>query len=379
MNAEPREQGYQQQQQAYEYQPYIEGYTDLTMRDAWPMEGEKLRPESKERRGLWGLLALLLVLCVLAVVGSMYGLIVSWLSWVLIIALVFVGAVAIISNWRVVTIPIPLQTFQVSERPMLVINNTMGTVSLRRGEQGGVSVTGVKRASGVGIKPNKMQVTYNQQGNILNISGHVFWNLFQFGLRRIDLEITVPATCDIELVNGSGRIIVQDANGTFRLRTGSGRIEASNLEGLIDLQTGSGRIEFNHLYGQINLRTGSSRIEGRDVRGQLAAQTGSGRIEIRQAALTGDSRLKTGSSSITFEGSLNPRGSYQMTTGSGGINVTLPDDAAFSLKASTGSGKVLNEFGSNEVGSLPRPQLKLRTGSGGIHIYRGTGYPHAMI
>jgi hypothetical protein len=48
----------------------------------------------------------------------------------------------------------------------------------------------------------------------------------------------------------------------------------------------------------------------------------------------------------------------------------LPDDAAFSLDARTGSGGVYNEFGSNEVGNGPHAPLKLRTGSGGIRIYR---------
>jgi hypothetical protein len=230
------------QQQAYDYQPYAEGYTGGDMRDTWPQEGEKLQPEAKERRGMWELLALLLVLCAFAIAGSLCGIIVSWLSWLILSALVFAIAWAVISHWRVVTIPIPMQTFQVSARPMLVINNVMGTVSLRRSEEGIVSVAGSKRASGLGIRLENMQVMTNQQGPLLTITGRVFWNLFHFGLRRIDLEITVPHTCDVELANGSGRIIVQGTNGTCKVHTGSGRIIASDLQGLIDLHTGSGRM-----------------------------------------------------------------------------------------------------------------------------------------
>jgi len=106
------------------------------------------------------------------------------------------------------------------------------------------------------------------------------------------------------------------------------------------------------------------------VRGQLTAQTGSGRIEVSRAALSGESSLKTGSNAITFDGSLDALGSYKFQTGSGGINLRLPDDAAFSLDARAGSGGVHNEFGSNEVGNGPHAPLKLRTGSGGIRIYR---------
>ena len=63
-------------------------------------------------------------------------------------------------------------------------------------------------------------------------------------------------------------------------------------------------------------------------------------------------------------------GSYNFQTGSGGVNLRLPGDAAFSLDAKTNSGGVYNEFGSNEVGNWPHPPLRLRTGSGGIRIHR---------
>jgi hypothetical protein len=251
-----------------------------------------------------------------------------------------------------------------------------------------VSVTATKRASGIGIDAERMQIHYNQYGDTLDISSRMAWSLLQFGLRTVDFEITVPSSCDVHLQNGSGRVAVQGTSGEIRVRTGSGRvyaydlqgriamktgsgrIEAGNLQGLIDLHTGSSRIEAQNLQGQINLRTGSSRIILRNVRGQLTAQTGSGRIEVSQAVLSGESSLKTGSNAITFDGSLDALGRYKFQTGSGGITLSLPDDAAFSLDARTNSGGVHNAFGSNEVGNGPHAPLKLRAGSGGIRIYR---------
>ncbi len=384
VNTNPREPAYQPQEDA----SYAEGYTGQDRWDSWLKDGEKLQPKPKARWGVRELLIVLLFLCAVMVAGTIFGLIIHWLSWLILTALVIVGSVVISSNWRVVAVPLPTQTFQVSERPTLVIKNAHGTIALHRGADGVVSVAGSKRASGLGMDLSRMQVIYNQQGDTLNIAGNIFWNLFQFGLRSIDLDITVPANCDLELLNGSGKIIVQGANGRHRLRTGSGRviiselqgqivahtgsgrIEANNLQGQIDLYTGSGRIDFNNLQGRITMRTGSSRIEGSNVHGQLVAQTGSGRIEVSEAALSGASCLKTGSGSIEVEGSLDALGDYQMKTGSGSIHVTLPADASFRLKASTGSGGVMNEFGGTQAGSLPRPQLKLRTGSGGIRVYR---------
>lgn len=380
-----------QQQEESTYGSYEEGYSGRGGRDIWN-EGEKLRAEPKSQKSMGGLLGLVVLVCAIFIVGSLLGVILSWLTWLIVVVLVLAGLGAIALNWRVVVIPMPTQTFQVMESARLEINNGLGTVAIRQGEQNAIRVSATKRASGLGVSPERMQIQYNQHGDTLNISTRVGWNLLQFGLRSIDLEITVPANCDVQLDNGAGRVAVQGTSGDIRVRTGSGRIEAhdlqgqiamktgsgrieiSNLQGQIDLRTGSSRIEARNLQGQIMLRTGSSRIEADNLRGQLIAQTGSGHIEVRQAALSGDSLLKTGSSSITFEGSLDPRGTYRLETGSGGIHVTLPADSAFRLNAKTGSGGVKNEFGGTEVGSGPRAQLRLKTGSGGIRIMNGGSY-----
>jgi hypothetical protein len=94
--------------------------------------------------------------------------------------------------------------------------------------------------------------------------------------------------------------------------------------------------------------------------------------------LSGESSLKTGSNSITFDGSLDALGRYKFQTGTGGITLRLPDDAAFSLDAKTSSGGVYNEFGDTEVGNGPHAPLRLRTGSGGIRIYRWQ-YPQRRL
>src|SRR5436305_787356 len=301
INTDPREQPPSQEST---YRSYEEGYTDQRERAYWPFEGEKLQPEPKNQKSMGGLLALVVLLCAVFIAGSFFGAILSWLTWVVVIVLIIAALVALATNWRVVTIPMPTRTFQIMEHARLVINNGAGTVSIRRGEEGVVSVTAIKRASGIGIDAERMQINYNQYGDTLDISSHMAWSILQFGLRTVDYEITVPSSCDVQLQNGSGRVAVQGTSSDIRVRTGSGRVEAHDLQGRIAMKTGSGRIEAGNLQGLIDLHTGSSRIMLGNVRGQLTAKTGSGRIEVSQAALSGESFLKTGSSSITFDGSL---------------------------------------------------------------------------
>jgi DUF4097 and DUF4098 domain-containing protein YvlB len=385
INTDPRE---QLSSQASAYHSYEEGYSDQSERDYWPFEGEKLQPAPKNEKSIGGLLALVVLLCAVFIAGSFFGVILSWLTWVVVIVLIIAGLAALATNWRVVTIPMPTRTFQIMEHARLVINNGAGTVSIRRGEEGIVNVTATKRASGIGVDTERMQIIYNQYGDVLDISSHTAWSLLQFGLRTVDFEITVPSSCDVHLQNSSGRVVLQGTSGVIRVRTGGGsvhaydlqgqiamktgggRIEADNLQGLIDLRTGGGRIEAQHLQGQINLHTGGSPIILGNTRGQLAAQTGGGRIEVSQAALSGESSLKTGGGRITFDGSLDALGSYNFRTGGGKMNLSLPGDAAFRLDAKTGGGTIHNAFGGNQVGNGPHAPLKLRTGGGEIRIYR---------
>jgi Putative adhesin len=342
----------QRQSQIPPQREYAEGYTGFDANDTWFREDEKVRPQATRKRGFEGLFLLIALLGVLLIVGNISGIIFGWLSWTLIGVLAVVGAFVVASNWRVVTMPVPIQSFQVMEHPHLVMNNGSGTVFIRRGEQNFVTIAAMKRASGIGVNLEKMAIQYNQQGDMISISTNTAWNFFQFGLRNIDFEITVPEDSDIQVSNGSGKVAMQGVHGDIRLRTGSGRIEASDLQGRIAMKTGSGRIAMMNIAGQVTLSTGS------------------GKIEVEQAQLVGSAEFKTGSGRITFTGALDPRGSYRFHTGSGKVSLTLPPDSSLNLKAKTGSGKVVNDFAGPKVGSKSLAQLTIKTGSGGIYVQR---------
>lgn len=362
-NNDPREQA----QQEYTDRSYTEGYTGLDPRDIWST-GEKMLPETRNKKGMGQLLLVIALLCVAFIAGSYFGVLLNWLSWILISVLIIAALGALATNWRVVIIPMPTRTFQITEHAHLAIKNGSGKVIIRRGEVDQIHVSATKRASGLGINPENMQIHYDQRSDAVSITTDVAWHIFQFGLRSIDFEITVPEKCSVQLDNGSGRIAMQGIHGNVRVSTGSGGIEINDLQGQIAMRTGSGGIKANNIQGQVSVQTGSGGIQGYSLRGQVELKTGSGGIRMEHSLLAGSSRITTGSGGIDFEGDLDPHGDSYLRTGSGGIRLHLPTHTAFRLDAKTGSGGVHNAFGNNEVGSGPRAQLKLRTGSGGIHI-----------
>lgn len=369
LNTDPREQPQLPPQREYVERPYAEGYTETSTEDWFARDSGKLRP-TRAPQGLnmaGALLLLLLLLCALTIGGTISGILVGWLSWSFISGFVFIGALLVIANWRTETMPMPVETFQVTEHAHLRVNNAMGKVSVRRGERGVVTVAATKRTSGVGVDFERMQVETQQHGDAISLATHIGWSLLQLRIRTINLEITVPEDCDLQLENGAGRLDIHGVKGDLKAKTGSGRIEVGDLQGFIRLKTGSGRIEAWSLKGAVEMKTGSGSISVREPQGKMTLTTGSGRIEVERAVLSGSSLVKTGSGSITFDGAIDPLGDYQLLTGSGSVNVTLPTDASFTLDTSFGS-RPVNEFMAREVGVAPRARLKIRTGSGSVRI-----------
>jgi hypothetical protein len=363
-NTDPRE---QPQEQGYAYPAYEEGYSRRDDPAIWNY-GEKMQPTNNSQFNPQNLLALVIIICIALIVGSHFGIIVGWLSWTIVCILIAAGLTALISSWRIVSVPLPTSTFQIREHARLILNSEAGGIVIRRGAEGVITVNGTRRVSGIHANIDSIQVLTRQEGDAVDISTHVDWSFWQFGLHSVHFEITVPASCDVQLATGSGRVVLQDTNGDIRVRTGSGGIEFNNLQGRISLKTGSGGVRGNNIKGDTLIQTGSGGVRLDMIEGPLSLRTGSGGVVIEQGFLAGISRISTGSGGITFDGMLDPRSNIEMHTGSGGIVLQLPTTSAFTLDAHTGSGGIHNAFGSQEVGTGPRALLRLRTGSGGIHI-----------
>jgi len=126
--------------------------------------------------------------------------------------------------------------------------------------------------------------------------------------------------------------------------------------------TGSGDVEIDETAsGDIDLHTGSGNINARGVQGSFHGETGSG--------------------DVTAEGTQT--GSWEIRTGSGNVHVRLPANAAFDADISTSSGSVdvgepiemtvqgrVDDTHKQIHGKVHGggPLLRVRTGSGDIHI-----------
>ncbi len=230
-------------------------------------------------------------------------------------------------NLRGEKLPPELRTFEVGTQPTIKVQNRAGTILVRAGQEGQVSVTTNRRGY---LFSQHWQVeqdaplsyAYDETKNTVavRVDG---WR--PFGNNSIDFEVVVPPRAHLELEANAGKIIV------------------------------------------------------RDIQGKMKLSTDAGAIEVWGATLQGKSRLKTDAGSITFDGALDPSGNYELSTDMGTVSATLSASTSFLLDAKTDLGTVETNLpviqekrskAAGQVGNGPYPLLKLRTDVGSIKVYR---------
>ena len=257
-----------------------------------------------------------------------------------------------------------------------------GDVIVRAGSSGSVFIRGKIYVGDHWLMGNRQADVHEieqrppirQEGNSIHIDYVNMRNI------SVDYEITVPADTVVRTRSGSGDQTIEGTRGNVDTQTGSGDVKLANLTGEIQLQTGSGNIRARQISGAVKGGTGSGDVEIEEAAaGDIDLHTGSGNITAH--GVQGGFRGETGSGDVTAEGTQS--GSWEIHTGSGNVHVRLPSNAAFDADISTSSGTVdvgepIEMTVQGRVGDSHKqirgkvhgggPLLRVRTGSGDIHI-----------
>lgn len=301
-------------------------------------------------------------------------------------SLLTIGLVVLFASTAVFASSTPQGTFdrtlQVSGPVNLEVLTRSGDVTVRAGGSGSVQIHGKIYVSNhwlTGDRQNDVHAIeqnppIHQEGNNVHIDYVNEHNI------SVDYEITVPADTTVRTRSGSGDQIIEGTHGNVDVQTGSGDVKLSNLTGEVRLQTGSGNVRAHQVSGAVHGGTGSGDVEIEETgQGDMDLRTGSGNITGR--GIQGGFRGETGSGDVTAEGTQT--GPWEIHTGSGNVRVRLPGNAAFDADISTSSGSVdmgmpiemtvqgrVEEQHKSIHGKVHGggPVLRIRTGSGDIHI-----------
>jgi DUF4097 and DUF4098 domain-containing protein YvlB len=251
-----------------------------------------------------------------------------------------------------------------------------------------------------------------------------------------DLEISVPAGASIEAHGRNGDFDIQAVNGTVEIDSDNAGVHLENIGGNVridtrksdviramemkgtvdlkgrgqdvELQNVNGRVNVNGTYvGQIQLRNLASPLRYEDPQITLNLEKLPGQIHMSLGEFTGNNligpiRISGRSRDVQlteFTQSLDlnlDRGDVELRAGktlpkmevhiarSGDIDLALPSDAKFDLKATTERGETHNDFGSpltveeshrgaTIVGVMGGgPQLRLETSRGTVTVRKAS-------
>ena len=189
-------------------------------------------------------------------------------------------------------------------------------------------------------------------------------------------ELMVPVGTRVRASAVSGDIRIKATAGEVQATTVSGEVEVLDATDRITISSVSGGVHAARLRGRVRADGVSADVTIEDVVGDISAKTVSGEIAIRNAKASAV-RSETVSGEITYEGSVEPGGSYEFNAHSGDVKLRIPSGLNANLSLETFSGEITSAFpmtlqpGDN-IGRRRGKKMDFTIGSGGARLTVGT-------
>jgi hypothetical protein len=170
----------------------------------------------------------------------------------------------------------------------------------------------------------------------LRLSDRVSWGALGSLFGRVQVRAWIPFEHGVDVRTGSGSVNVSGIRGLVALRTAEGDLQIEDVAGPVYAVTSSGAIAARGVRGELRAYTSDGSIEVEDSDGGLDVRTSDGWVGLTRVAGPVAACSSSGSMYIGF--SARPGGSA--ATSSGTIEVAVPADAAFELRAQAQGGSI---------------------------------------
>jgi Putative adhesin len=281
------------------------------------------------------------------------------------------------------------RSFDVSGITILDVSTVRGKIAVTAGEPGRVVVSGAATIRiGWDVPANAAELARKvaAQPPVEKVGNTVRLRTPGDSAERravtISYDVRVPPDTQVLAVSESGATSVSGLLAPVVVRTQSGAIELSRLGGSAEVTSGSGSVNVDGVGGSLTVATTSSAITARELHAGLHVRTSSGAVD---ASLTGrgDVDVQTSSSAILLRGVTGglrastrsgrvtvggvPGAPWEVSSGSGSLDVRFDPHAGLALEADSGSGSVKAE-GGIVVGAVSKRRITGTVGTGGPRV-----------
>ena len=237
---------------------------------------------------------------------------------------------------------------------------------------GDIVVTGWSRSEMkivAGIERGAIDAALNNSRVSLNARGN------RGGMGEAHFEVMVPFGTQVQTNSISGDTRVTGTAGEVQITSVNGDIAVSDAINRVTVQTVSGNVRANKLRGRTRIETTSGDLEIDDVLGELAAHTVSGEIVMQHMQLT-QLVTETTSGDVSYSGSIDPKGSYELSAHSGDVRLEIPANTSARFDLQTFNGEISSRFpvtiapgfSADRTNFRNSRKMQFTIGGGGAHI-----------
>ncbi len=209
--------------------------------------------------------------------------------------------------------------FMVGPRAMVSITNQYGPISVKPGTGNQVVVAAI-------LHSDRVEIDHNQSGNRVDILSHLLYEATA-DTGRVDYEVLVPADASVTLRSTTGPLRAEGLHGDVVLEGSQANMDVRDIsDAHVHIKTLNGSVTLN------NIRNGH--VEVASVGGNVVLNSVSGpQVQVNST-----------SGQIHYDGDFGNGGEYLLTSHSGDIEASAPNDASIDVTARSVRGKVENDF-----------------------------------
>jgi DUF4097 and DUF4098 domain-containing protein YvlB len=159
----------------------------------------------------------------------------------------------------------------------------------------------------------------------------------------VEYTVTVPAGTRVILHSISGDLEVQGTRGEIEARSVSGDVRVDDVAHNATLESLSGNMTVHNVRGDLHMRTVSGDAEADAVTGDVTFTSVSGHGYLTRAT-SRNVHMESVSGDLTYGGTLDPSGTYDLHAHSGDVHIDLPADAGATVSLDSFSGEITSDF-----------------------------------
>ena len=184
-------------------------------------------------------------------------------------------------------------------------------------------------------------------------------------------ELTVPVGVRVSARATNGDITISGTKGGVEAKTQSGDLRVEDVGDMVDLGSLSGDITARGLSGNIDISGVSGDLTISDVKGDIEATSVSGDIDLSNVVAR-YVRAKSTSGDITYDGTIDSTGRYELGSHSGSVYLTIPPTTGALFTVSTYTGSIDSDFsitltpGEHGIGTSKRFTFQIGKGDARI-------------